>query len=362
MLVIHAGLPKVASTSLQTYLYNNRVRIALAGIDYHIGINERAAFSLVRELEVKNQTPATVEISNLELSVSAHPSRIRILSAESLFDSRNLRLNLLRPVLETTTSRLIILIREPISHLFSAWTEAIKAGSSVYFHDFVNHAHRNRTFFLGEVAQGWLGQTPIQDIRFLPISQGFPLSGVLPHFALPVDLSIDNPSENVSFSTTELSLIFRSNQRIRDRVTLAGLWPITSEALDDPRTQEAFQFIHETFRPMYEVASSGVPRPPEDSQEITELVEILSDYRRDWCRDAKAIIGQIEHLEFDPTSSTDANLFIESCSTENINILNLISKITQIENGTVDQAVSEPVLRLIEGLVAKSLNLFSFQK
>ena len=347
---------------MQAYLYNNRVKIASAGIDYHTGINERAAFSLVRELEVKNQKLATVEISNLEISVSAHPSRIHIVSAESLFNSRNLRLNLLRPLLEITTSRLIILIREPISHLFSAWTEEIKAGSSVYFHDYVNTAHRERTFFLGEVAQGWLEQTPIQDIRFLPISQGFPLSAVLPHFGLPVDLSIDNLAENVSFSTTELSLILRSNQRIRDRVTLAGLWPITQETLDDPRTKEAFQFIHETFRPMYEVASSGVPHPPAESQEKTELVEILSDYRRDWCHDARAIIGQIEHLEFDPRSSIDANLFIESCSNENIDFLNLTSRITQIENGTVDQAVSEPVLRLIEGLIAKSLNLFSFQK
>jgi hypothetical protein len=140
MIVLHIGMPKAGSATIQTFLDDNAGALRDLSVDYP-GTGRRGSKdhnAMVKELRlcVGNSTEGAKRLSALVSRVESSPYRTTILSAEMLSRQRRSNVKRLKSILSGSDRpfRIIMVVRDPIEQFPSIYGQKIRYGATV--HDF----------------------------------------------------------------------------------------------------------------------------------------------------------------------------------------------------------------------------------
>jgi len=255
---IHIGLPKTATSYLQTIVWGNRDRLRQAGV---VVPGSRRADHLWASREVRDD-PHQQRAPELhrtawtrlrrELSSSSGTGLIshEFFAAASARQAREMV-----TALGDTEVHVVVTAREPLGLFTASWQESLKNGSTTTMADYGRSVSRSptaiwnwRTLDLRLVLQRWSQAVPPQRIHVLVLDPTADRADIWRRFAglLGVDPDIVDLSQsfpNTSMGVAEAETLRRINMRLEgfDRAFDKGVYIRTflADELDSPTRDES---------------------------------------------------------------------------------------------------------------------------
>lgn len=134
-IVIHGGIFKTGSTSLQQLLHNNRDLLAKEGIIYPF--NEIGQHSYI--LNVRNPEWDAKHLQSIALDAEEKKAEILLLSGESVSALSFSHFKQLTACFESWTTEYVFCFRHWASYLPSRWKQNCKRRDSQTFEEYLNH-------------------------------------------------------------------------------------------------------------------------------------------------------------------------------------------------------------------------------
>jgi hypothetical protein len=154
-LLVHIGLPKTGTTSLQMFLSTNKSNLAdNSQIMYRPESNEISHNGLCEA--VRAQDASTIQSMVFGQSPDVD-SKLTVVSSENLHDLSREEIVYFLEVLGVIDVELMIGVRNPGSLLLAWWKERAKAGLQGDFPNFLDTAIDNKMFFIGPILDNWKG-------------------------------------------------------------------------------------------------------------------------------------------------------------------------------------------------------------
>jgi hypothetical protein len=185
MIVIHIGLRKAGSTSIQAFLRDNTRALRALSVDYpRIGRRGRANHqNLAAEIRgLASFDPALGDVGALAAHWRSAPANTLIVSAENLEEAETaeaLRLQALKRR-EDEEIRVVMIIRDLVGLTPSSYTQMVKLGVKTHtFDDFFAKRIKDRRVNFFRTARRWADAFGWESLRVRPLDPAHLLNGDL---------------------------------------------------------------------------------------------------------------------------------------------------------------------------------------
>jgi hypothetical protein len=164
MIVVHMGLKKAGSTSIQAFLKDNEKSLRALSVDYaHVGRRERAAHhNFAREIikGLKKFDPEYGTLSGLTEYWRHAPGRTLVISSELLEEAEVEQIAVLRDILAQARKneefRIVLVLRELLDLMPSSYAQKVKFGVRVAdFDSFFDERLQARRVNYFQTAKRW---------------------------------------------------------------------------------------------------------------------------------------------------------------------------------------------------------------
>ena len=312
--MLHVGLPKTGTSTIQLALQQNREALRDAGVLFPAGSvrgQRLAAFDLVGQRVNGQHAPVAGAWHRLVEEIDSHDGHSAVVSQEELGLARPRQVGRLLRAMPDHQVFVIVTVRDLARTLVSAWQQAVVMGSTLTWREFAAAVRdpdrgglRVGTGFwarqdLARLLDVWSAHVPVDRVRVVTV----PPRGCAPHvllerFAaaahLPAQLLVDaGETRNRALGAAEVEVIRRLNERVvgplddelHHQVVTGGIkkgWDMTgSRSLVLP--DEDFAWVLERSRSMIALVENRghdvygdladlVPRTPASASERLDVV------------------------------------------------------------------------------------------
>ena len=227
---VHIGLPKTATSYLQTIVWSNRDRLRARGVIVpgterrdHLWASRtvreerkqeraperhRTAWARIRD-ELASST-GTGLVSHEFFAAAAAPQAVAMVEA-----------------LAPAEVHLIVTAREPLGLFTASWQESLKNGATTPMPDYARRESKSpsavwnwRTLDLGLVLERWTQAVPAERVHVLVLDPGAPREDVWYRFAGVLGVSTEGIDLSASFPNTSMGVVEAETlRRVNGRLT-----------------------------------------------------------------------------------------------------------------------------------------------
>ena len=224
--LVHIGLPKTATSYLQSILWSNRAALRAAGVVLP-GTERRDhlwASRVVREDPHLARQPERhrTSLDRLRRELSATPG-VGLLSHEFFAAASPDQATRLVEALAPAVVEIVVTAREPLGLFTASWQESLKNGATTPLTDYGRHVSRSpeaiwnwRTLDLALVLERWSRAVPAERIHVLPLDPTQPHEDIWRRFAGvlhidPAGFDLTRSFPNSSMGVVEAETLRRIN-------------------------------------------------------------------------------------------------------------------------------------------------------
>ena len=226
---VHVGLPKTATSYLQTILWSNRDALRSAGVVLP-GTERRDHLWASRTVRNAKHSASAVEEHRTAWSriideLAASPGT-GLISHEFFAAVSRRQAKAMVEALPAAEVHLIVTAREPLGLFAASWQESLKNGETVPLEDYAREVSRSssaiwnwRTLDLRLVLQRWSAAVPPERIHVLVLDPAAPRDDVWKRFAGiigidPATCDLSGSFPNSSMGVVEAETLRRINTRL----------------------------------------------------------------------------------------------------------------------------------------------------
>lgn len=309
--IVHIGMPKTGSTSIQSYFNENRDELTRRDIASEAKGMRRGPNILANELMRldgrgfdQSVFPETWTIDELLPKWNGH--RDCLFSSEMLWSAGPKAVDVLVDLATENNSSIEVLafFRSLDSWMWSWWAQETKAGWSEWC-DFLEMVIAERRGYLSEVFGSWVGTNAKVEIRVRP----FEGPDLIQRFAKEVgveDLEISPSFRSLNVSEPRLEVVRRAAIVKSIWAEILNKFVLKSFPLDYAAGSRLVLETTENHQVGYESAQDHLrifPDPAIDPTFGSDSLPLLADYVEGWWRDAQEFLRN-HRGSFDPESIT----------------------------------------------------------
>jgi hypothetical protein len=321
-LLLHVGLPKTGSTTIQYYLYQQHLALASCGFQARLGQGHGHAFALAHQLlslDIPGGGSAADYAADVDLAIDHFPvwgeAETLIISHENLCVIGPSGAAAVEDYARrhAATIRVAVVIRDQFDWLYSLWTQITKIQDADWCEHVQSHSAQ-RTGFLSTTCSVWT-QVQTARVSLLNYSRTDFLTAFCERYQIPYIAQSVMPQEkffNNAHSTAEC--LYRATLHASVFQLLDGLAP------EIPRgfVHRQLLSVSEEIRPVYEVAKRFEERLQQGHSEAqnyygSDSFPYISAYLSQWAEDARDFYRKHESI-LDAESQQVIKFLIEKAS------------------------------------------------
>ena len=348
-LLIHIGLPKTATTSLQLFLHMNKSHLAFnSQMIYRPDSNEISHNGLKEAIQLMDVDAIRFMVFG---SGSIRDSKLTVVSSENLESLSREEIHYLCDVLGAENIELMIGIRNPESLLNAWWREKAKEGLQGSFPDFVSTAIQSKLFFVGQILDNWKGL--LTKVHVYSLEQDDPIAWFFETFG---DLNSSSILEskrvrlNPSMGLVESVLTSKaSNGILRKNFLVDG----NHSSYNLATAQVHLYGIIDWTRPMFEYSKS-YSQDELLQHGVLEVSLLLKEYCNLWLEDFFQAINN--HSDFFDSNVDSISSVVTRYKQECANSI-VLTPTADAEEKITTSSVFFSLVRILESGLASSMGL-----